>query len=92
MITIEATKTRKNAKIVRQPVGTNHFQFRVHQLDRGLEGRGGGFCSTELFYLDREARCKQSLRCDLAVRFGGTVRGRDFELDLHRLSETGWMT
>jgi hypothetical protein len=32
MITIEATKTRKRTKIVRQPVGTNHFQFRVHQL------------------------------------------------------------
>jgi hypothetical protein len=29
------------------------------------------------FYLNREARCNQSLRCD-------------FELDLPRLHETGW--
>src|SRR5882724_8857955 len=32
IMTIEPTKATRRIKIVRQPVGTNHFQFRVHQL------------------------------------------------------------
>lgn len=30
--------TAKNTRVVRQPIGTNHFQLRDHQLRRG----GGG--------------------------------------------------
>jgi hypothetical protein len=70
-MTIAITNARKRTRIVRQPVGTNHFQLRVHQLVRGRESRGGGFCSTELFYFNDKARGNQSLR-------------RDIELDFHR--------
>ena len=51
--------------MLKQPSGTNHFQFRFHQFGFGVE-EIGGFCSTKLFYFRREAVCNRSLRCDLA--------------------------
>jgi hypothetical protein len=40
--TMAATKTTAPTKSVRQPVGTNHFQFRCHQLRRAGGVGGGG--------------------------------------------------
>jgi len=34
--------------MLKQPTGTNHVQFRFHQLGLGARGTGGGFCSTGL--------------------------------------------
>jgi hypothetical protein len=41
---IETTKTPNNTNMLKQPTGTNHVQFRFHQLDRGVRGTAG-FCS-----------------------------------------------
>lgn len=58
--------------MLKQPRGTNHFQFRFRQFGLGTEETGGGgVCSTELFYLEREAFCNRSLRSDL--RLTGSV-------------------
>jgi len=43
----------KRAIMVKQPVGTNHFQFLVHQLSFDCGGIGGGTCSINLFYFKR---------------------------------------
>src|SRR6266568_5315052 len=53
--------------MLKQPSGTNHFQFRFHQFGFAVGEIGGGFCSTELFYFEREALCNRSLRCDLSL-------------------------
>jgi hypothetical protein len=37
--------------MLKQPSGTNHFQFRFHQFDLGVGGIGGGVCSIEAFYV-----------------------------------------
>src|SRR5256885_5202486 len=42
--TIHATNSTVIAMSVRQPVGTNHFQFRCHQFLRGGCGVNGGGC------------------------------------------------
>jgi hypothetical protein len=34
---IEATKATNNTSVPKQPAGTNHFQFRVHQLECGVK-------------------------------------------------------
>jgi hypothetical protein len=70
----EPTKTTNNTAILKQPRGTNHFQFRFHQLAFGVGGTGGGICSTEPFYFEREAFCNRSLRCDLSLT--GSVAAR----------------
>src|SRR5437016_11300916 len=43
--TMQTTNSTASAMRVRQPVGTNHFQFRCHQFRRGgcdVSGGGGG--------------------------------------------------
>jgi hypothetical protein len=43
--TMQATNSTAIAMSVKQPVGTNHFQFRCHQFPRGgcgIESEGGG--------------------------------------------------
>src|SRR3954464_14029132 len=54
MNTIAATPAKARAIMVRQPVGTNHFQLRAHQPRRGgaagtdgIGGGGGGDGSTQ---------------------------------------------
>jgi hypothetical protein len=47
--TIKATEAKKatsNITMLKQPNGTNHFQFRFHQFGLGVRETGGGFCST----------------------------------------------
>src|SRR5437667_8312832 len=56
----EPMKTTNNTAMLKQPSGTNHFQFRFHQFGFAVE-EIGGFCSTELFYFEREAFCNRSL-------------------------------
>jgi hypothetical protein len=56
----EPTKATNNANMLKQPTGTNQFQFRFHQLGLGARGTGGGFCSTESFYFSREAFCNEN--------------------------------
>src|SRR2546423_13159391 len=42
--TMQVTKSIASTIRVMQPAGTNHFQFRCHQLRRGgCEGSGGGW-------------------------------------------------
>jgi hypothetical protein len=53
--------------MLKQPSGTNHFQFRLHQLAFGVGGIIGGVWSTELFYFEGEALRNRSLRCDLSL-------------------------
>lgn len=53
--------------MLKQPSGTNHFQFRFHQFGFAVEEIGDGFCSTELFYFEREAPCNRSLRRGLTL-------------------------
>src|SRR5215217_4525863 len=55
------TKATNNIKILKQPAGTNHFQFRVQQLERGVRGTAG-FCSMERFYFSPEALCNHSFK------------------------------
>jgi hypothetical protein len=38
--------------MLKQPRGTNHFQFRFHQLGLGVRGIAGGSCSTRSFYVE----------------------------------------
>src|SRR5437867_2919468 len=48
---MQTTNSTAIAMKVRQPVGTNHFQFRDHQFRRGgcgIEGKGGGGVAGEL--------------------------------------------
>ena len=52
--------------MLKQPSGTNHFQFRFHQFGFAVEEMCG-FCSTELFYFEREAPCNRSLRRGLTL-------------------------
>src|SRR5436190_24006328 len=65
--TTEPTKTTNNTAMLKQPTGTNHFQFRFHQLGFAVEESCGGFCSIELFYFEGEALCNRSLRCNLSL-------------------------
>jgi hypothetical protein len=58
---IETTKATNNTNMLKQPSGTNQFQFRFHQLGLGVKGTGGGFCSTGVFYFSRKAFCNHSL-------------------------------
>jgi hypothetical protein len=44
---IETTKETNNTNMPKQPTGTNHVQFRFHQLGRGVRGTAG-FCSMSL--------------------------------------------
>ena len=53
--------------MLRQPRGTNHFQFRFHQFGLGVGQTDDGICSTEVLYFEREAFCNRSLRCDLSL-------------------------
>jgi len=53
----EPTKATNNSSMVKPPSGTNHRQFRIHQLRFALEGSGGALCSTELFYFNHQALC-----------------------------------
>jgi hypothetical protein len=53
--------------MLKQPSGTNHFQFRVHQFALGVGKIGGGVCSTEPFYVEGELVGNLSLRCDLRL-------------------------
>jgi hypothetical protein len=46
--------------MLKQPTGTNQFQFRFHQLGLGVRGTGSGFCSTESFYFIRETFCNEN--------------------------------
>jgi hypothetical protein len=63
---MQTTKMAPIAINVRQPVGTNHFQFRDHQFFRGgcegngdgVEGMGGGVDSIASFW--RPAKSKSS--------------------------------
>jgi len=49
--TIDVKKRANRRRIVRHPVGTNHFQFRVHQFRLGGSGLVGGVVvSIALFY------------------------------------------
>jgi hypothetical protein len=50
-----------NVNVPKQPTGTNHFQFRIHQLGLGVRGTVG-FCSTESFYFSHEALCNHSFK------------------------------
>jgi hypothetical protein len=59
--------------MLKQPSGTNHFQFRLHQFGFAVEEIGGGFCSTQLFYFEREDLCNRSLRCALSVLAVGSI-------------------
>jgi hypothetical protein len=56
---IEPTNATNNANMLRQPAGTNHFQFRIHQLGRGVRGTAG-FCSMEPFYFSSGDFCNHS--------------------------------
>jgi hypothetical protein len=47
---IEPTNATNNTNMLKQPSGTNHFQFRFHQLGLGVKGTVG-FCCTEPFLL-----------------------------------------
>src|SRR5204863_398109 len=49
--TTEATKTTTNAAMLKQPSGTNRFQFRLHQFGLRVGAIGGGICSIEAFYV-----------------------------------------
>jgi hypothetical protein len=51
-----------NVNVPRQPTGTNHFQFRFHQLGLGVSGTVGGFCSMKSFYFSPEAWCNHSFK------------------------------
>jgi hypothetical protein len=53
----EQTKTTNNSAMLKQPRGTNHFQCRFHQFGFDVDEIGGGFCSTEFFYFERQALC-----------------------------------
>jgi hypothetical protein len=50
--TIDPTRTTNNIAMLKQPRGTNHFQFRFHQLGLGVRGIAGGSCSTRPFYVE----------------------------------------
>src|SRR5438045_8358408 len=63
----EPTKTTNNTAMLKQPRGTNHFQFRFHQFGLGVGETGGAICSTAFFYFEGEAFCNRSLRCDLSL-------------------------
>ena len=41
--------------MLKQPRGTNHFQFRFHQFGLGAGGTGGGICSMELSTLSAKS-------------------------------------
>ena len=49
--------------MLKQPSGTNHFQFRFHQFGLGVgeTGGSGGICSTATLYAERELLRNQSL-------------------------------
>jgi len=68
---IETTKATNNTNMLKQPTGTNHVQFRFHQLGLGGRGTGGGFCSMEFFYVSRGAFCNHSLYLALRSRLDG---------------------
>ena len=53
--------------MLKQPRGTNHFQFRFHQFGLGVGETGGAICSTAFFYFEGEAFCNRSLRRDLSL-------------------------
>ena len=57
---IEPTKTTNSSTTVRQPAGTNHFQFRFHQLGLCV-GIAGWVCSTKFFYFNHKPICNGSL-------------------------------
>jgi hypothetical protein len=48
--------------MLKQPAGTNHFQFRIHQLGLGVSGTVGGFCSIKSFYFSPEALSNHSFK------------------------------
>src|SRR5438876_10312347 len=50
--TIAPTKTPNSIAMLKQPRGTNHFQFRFHQLGLGVRGTAGRSCSTRPFYVE----------------------------------------
>jgi hypothetical protein len=60
---IAKMKAANKRRMVRQPLGTNHFQFRDHQLRLGS---GGVFGSMAPFYFNRRA-LYNSLRRDLRL-------------------------
>ncbi len=47
--TTEPTKRTNNSAMLKQPSGTNHFQFRFHQLRLGVGETAGCICSTATF-------------------------------------------
>jgi len=40
--------------MLKQPSGTNHFQFRFHQFGLSVGGIGGDVWSTEPFYVESQ--------------------------------------
>ena len=73
----EPTKAMNNVNVPRQPTGTNHFQFRFHQLGLGVSGTVGGFCSMKSFYFSPEASSNHSFK-------GYRQRISSFVLDVAR--------
>jgi len=73
MRTTDPAKTTNNAATLKQPTGTNHFQFRVHQFGLGVGTTGADVCSTGSLYVADEVLGNQSLRCDLGLtRYAGS--------------------
>src|SRR4029077_3370708 len=65
--TTQTTNSTPRAMSVRQPVGTNHFQFRDHQFPRGAcLGNGGGWDgeldSMKSFCLSTKSKSSNLLR------------------------------
>ena len=52
---------RNSSATVKQPSGTNHFQFRFHQFGLGVAGCVSGW-STSLFYFSDEVICNASVQ------------------------------
>src|SRR5881392_3333228 len=66
---IDATKATKNIATLRQPSGTNHFQFRVHQFGFEDETAGGAW-SIDASMSDEKSLATQLFACHLPRHAG----------------------